>query len=340
VTRVGWLFHLIDGDDLARLVPAVRGAGRAAREASLAAVVSRLRPVLARETLVTSITGERVRFLPILIPITAGQIRRALERGRAGPLRKFVERGIDVAERAGCDLVSLGQYTSILLANGLAARPRALGLTTGNALAVATGLSALAREVPDLARRTVAVVGAAGNIGETVARLLTPRGRGLILVGRDAPGSVARMRRLALPGARIAVRPEACREADVVIVAVSSPEAVVGPGDLARDATVLDLSVPFGVEAAGRDDVRVIRGGVLRLPHGEDLGIPYFPLDRGLAFACMAEGMVLGLEGIRDRTYTGRITEGSVTAIAAAADRHGFRLGGLKTQSVLGAAHA
>jgi predicted amino acid dehydrogenase len=40
----------------------------------------------------------------------------------------------------------------------------------------------------------------------------------------------------------------------------------------------------------------------------------------------MAEGMLLALEGIRDRSFTGELTVAHVRRISALAERHGFAL--------------
>jgi predicted amino acid dehydrogenase len=191
---------------------------------------------------------------------------------------------------------------------------------------VALALEAIERAVPDLGRCTVAVVGAAGNIGAAVARLLAERGAELILIGRDRPGSLAGLGRLQIPGARLSTCPGDCRAAQVVVVSVSSPVPVVRGDHLGDGAFVCDLSVPTGVDAAGRRDVTVLRGGIARLPGGEHFQIPGLPLEKGQAFACMAEGLVLALEGLADRSFTGDIQADHVHQIARLASKHGFAL--------------
>jgi len=332
---VGWLFHLIDGDDLVTLEPGFAALPARDREAYLRHLEGRLTPVLMSVFDVTSRTGQMARFNAILLPVTAWRIAELLRAGETAWLRACVERGIDAAEALGCRQVVLGQYTSIVTHNGLALRPRPLGVTTGNAYAVALALEAIERAVPDLRGQTAAVVGAAGNIGATVSRLLSERCAEVILVGRDRPASLARMRRLGLPNARISSRVEDCRRAGVVVVAVNSPSPVLRAEHVAAGTLVCDLSVPAGVDAAGGSAVRVIRGGVARMPHGEPHGIAGFPLEPGLAFACMAEGIVLAMEAVRDRSFTGALSVDHVRRIADLARGHGFTLADFKTQAVL-----
>jgi len=336
---VAWLFHLIDADDMVSLEPGFAALPFRDREDYLRHMERRLTPVLMDAFDVTSRTGRVARFNAILLPVTARRMAQLMEAGETAWLRACVERGIDAAEELGCDVVVLGQYTSIVTRNGRAVRPRPVGLTTGNAYAIALAVEAIERAVPDLQGQTAAVVGAAGNIGATMSRLLSERCREVILVGRDRPASIARMRGLGLPNARLSTHVGDCRRAGVVVVAVGSPSPVVRAEHLAAGALVCDLSVPSGVDAAGGRGVRVIRGGIARMPHGEAHGIVGFPLEPGLAFACMAEGIVLAMEGMRDRSFTGALSADHVRRIADLAGRHGFTLADFKTHAVLGGCH-
>ena len=77
-------------------------------------------------------------------------------------------------------------------------------------------------------------------------------------------------------------------------------------------------------------------GGIARLPFGEDHGIPGFPLPPGQVYGCMAEAMLLGLEGVRDATFTGMLPAEHVYRLAAMAKRHGFTLADYKTHATVG----
>jgi predicted amino acid dehydrogenase len=186
----------------------------------------------------------------------------------------------------------------------------------------------------------VAVVGAAGNIGAAVAKLLSERCARLILIGRDHPGAIGRLKRLQIRNARVSTHARDCRQAQVVVVSASSSTPVVRGEHLESGTLVCDLSVPAGVDAEGRTDVTVIRGGIARLPHREDFRIPGFPLRKGLAYACMAESLLLGFETNVDRSFTGTITADAVRRISTLADKHGFELGEYKAQPCLEVVHA
>jgi predicted amino acid dehydrogenase len=77
--------------------------------------------------------------------------------------------------------------------------------------------------------------------------------------------------------------------------------------------------------------VRVIRGGVVRLPRDPDFRIAGAPLDPGLVYACLAETLLMGLEGATQHGSYGPVTAAGVESALAAAKRHGFELGQLQS---------
>jgi predicted amino acid dehydrogenase len=96
---------------------------------------------------------------------------------------------------------------------------------------------------------------------------------------------------------------------------------------------VCDLSRPANVSAevaAMRPDVLVIDGGIIDVPGHPDLGS--FGLGRGLAYACMAETMMLALEGHLQNTSLGTdLAPQTLRMLHALADRHGFRVAQLRS---------
>jgi predicted amino acid dehydrogenase len=87
---------------------------------------------------------------------------------------------------------------------------------------------------------------------------------------------------------------------------------------------------------AERPDLLLIGGGIARLPFGEHHGILGFPLPPGQVYGCMAETMLLGLEGVRDATFTGFLPAEHVYRLGAMAKRHGFTLAEYKTHATMG----
>ena len=86
-----------------------------------------------------------------------------------------------------------------------------------------------------------------------------------------------------------------------------------------------------GPEAAlARPDVLIIDGGIIEVPGRPDLG--RFGLGPGLAYACMAETMLLALDGHLQNSSLGTdLTAESLCRLRDSARRHGFRLAQLRS---------
>lgn len=345
-TRVGWLCHLVDPDDLFKLEPTFGPFSRDEREALLERLVSRLAPVVMSAVDVRSVAGGVTRFYPILLPFTSGWIKRRLDDRQLAQPQAFIQRGIDLAETLGCSVVSLGQYTSIATVAGTRLASRGLGITTGNSYAIALAVQAIERAQRESGRAAadavLVIAGAAGNIGRTCAEVLAPRYRRTILIGSDKPGSVPRLQALAdrLPQTQVTTDLRAVGEGDVVVAAMNAVDAPLPVTELAAQAIVCDLSVPASLprEASGRrPDVRFIRGGIAKLPFGEDLEILNYPLPTGQVYGCMAEAMLLGWEGVRDTAFTGPLSPAHVARVAAMAARHGLELADYRSPGGWGA---
>ncbi len=75
----------------------------------------------------------------------------------------------------------------------------------------------------------------------------------------------------------------------------------------------------------------VIDGGMVEVPGRVDFHFD-FGFPPGKAYACMAETMVLALEGrFEDYTVGKHITTHQVKEIAQLAAKHGFKLGGFRS---------
>jgi predicted amino acid dehydrogenase len=117
------------------------------------------------------------------------------------------------------------------------------------------------------------------------------------------------------------------RAADIVLCATNSVDLPVTDEHLADGAVVCDVSMPETLDASiadRRPDLVLLRGGIVRLPFGERLGIPGLPLPPGCAYGCLAEGILLAYEGIPDMSFIGRSSIHKVNRMEAIARRHNF----------------
>jgi predicted amino acid dehydrogenase len=191
-----------------------------------------------------------------------------------------------------------------------------------------------------LSQATVAIVGAAGSVGNVSSRLLARECGKTVLIG--LPRNRDRLRAIqaqieASHGAPTYVTDDilAIREAEIVVAVTSDVDTVIEPHHLRPGAVVLDVARPRDVSrhvAEEREDVLVIEGGMVAVP-GPDLDFGFdFGFPPRMAYACMAEVMILALERRYESFTLGRhITIEQVTEIEALGARHGFKLGGFRS---------
>ncbi|WP_438287920.1 hypothetical protein, partial [Streptomyces niveus] len=81
---------------------------------------------------------------------------------------------------------------------------------------------------------------------------------------------------------------------ELILAATSTPDQIVRPDLLRRNAAVCDVSQPPNVGddvRRKRPDVMVVAGGLIRMPGDRDTGLD-FGLPYGVTYACTAETMI------------------------------------------------
>jgi acetylornithine/succinyldiaminopimelate/putrescine aminotransferase/predicted amino acid dehydrogenase/acyl carrier protein len=341
--RVAFVTYFTEDRDLVDFCPALSDLPAAARETLVRRIHRLIPPRVVRSARVHSSAGSAVHVDMIGLVATSGLIEDAFRAGDVDWVRAQIDEAIALGAARGATVVGLGGLTSIVTHNGRLAATRQVALTTGNALTVAMGVAAVEGACRaagvDVATATVAIVGAAGNIGSSYAASFAGRSKRLLLIGRE--GSNATLTDLAAalgapaPGRSPAVAVSedlyALRTADVVIAASNSTRPIIEPEHLrAGPVIICDVAVPPDVSprvAALRPDVRIIPGGAVRLPADVDLDLVAGHLPPGHVYACMAETMLLGLDGATRHGSFGPVRHDDVVNVAAMAERHGFRLG-------------
>jgi fatty aldehyde-generating acyl-ACP reductase len=245
--------------------------------------------------------------------------------GRAALAR--VRQACEEARSCGARLGTLGGFASIVGENEKVDLGAEYGLpfTTGNTLTAAAIAAQVVGLDPEGDAR-VTVVGAAGDVGSGVCRLLSERCARLTLVGRS-PRPLAALA-AELPRARIATWDDAATATDLAVLVASAGLGEVSLDALAPGTVVLDGGHP--PNAAPVRCVRYAQAGrvVYETPPESDL--PVMLTDRypsGQSHACLAEGIVLALEG-RFEAYStgrGRIRPERAAQILELAEWHGVR---------------
>ena len=278
-------------------------------------------------------TGKEAEGWLLACPFTA---RQMLQMPPQAAYRKIEQTG-RMAQRLGARILGLLAFTSIVGHGGVTiARRLGIPVTTGRSLTVAVAVEALteaarSRGIPPESS-VAAVVGATGNIGSACAQLLAPMVAELVLIGRRESRLAEVRASVGAAGARtvrVSTRVEDIRRASLVLSATNATRSVIEPEYLKEGAVVCDVARPLDVSpriARERDDVGVIEGGVLDVPGSVDFGFD-FGLPPGKAYACMAETMVLALEGRYESFSIGKnVRLDQVREIAQLACKHGFKV--------------
>ena len=283
-------------------------------------------------------TGKQVRGWLIACPYTP---QRMLDLPVRTVYRKIIQTG-HLAEKLGAQILGLGEFTSVVGDAGMTiAKELDIPVTTGDAYTVSVAVDALraaAKEMDiPLHNATAAVVGASGAIGRVCAELLAGEVGRLLLIARD----LAKLEDLCdriRPHARaelvVSTKMHTLSEAQLILTVTSALHNVIDPGDLQAGSVVCDVARPRDVSAMvarARNDILVIDGGMVDVLGPVDFHFN-FGFPPGKAYACMAETMVLALEGhFEDYTVGKDITMERVTEITTLAGKHGFRLSGFRS---------
>ncbi|MBX5468122.1 MAG: SDR family NAD(P)-dependent oxidoreductase [Firmicutes bacterium] len=335
--RFAFVMHPLRFDDFARKYRFTRYLPQRWVEAGF----KRVPPmVVSHVTGVRSLTGETLEGWLIGLPLTPKVL---LESPYPWVLHRLEQAG-RLAERLGAEILGLGAFTKIAGDRGVSLAQRLnIPVTTGNSYTTATAvegaLKAAARMGIDPRQAAVTVIGASGSIGRATCHLLAPQVGAMTLVARrPAPlAELAEQLQAHHPHLGVAVSTDVDRavsQADLVIAVSSAQEAIVRPEALKPGAVVCDVARPRNlspVVTERRADVLVIDGGVIEVP-GEkaDMGFD-FGFPPRMVEACMAETMILALEGrLEPFTLGPDIDPAKVEEIHRLGARHGFRLAGFR----------
>ncbi len=257
-------------------------------------------------------------------------------------INKIIRTG-KMAEKMGAQILGLGALTSVVGDAGITvAKNLNIAVTTGNSYTTATAIEGGKKAAEmmgiDLVKAEVVVIGATGSIGAVCARLLAREVKYMTLVARSEEKLEKVAQKILLEtGLAVKVTRDvktALRRADMVITVTSAVDTVIEPEDLKPGAVVVDVARPRDVSRRvmeQRDDVLVIEGGLVEVPGDPDFGLN-FGYPPKLCLACMAETMILALEGRMENFTLGRdLTLEQVEEIDRLAKKHGFKLAGFRS---------
>jgi predicted amino acid dehydrogenase len=251
----------------------------------------------------------------------------------------------ETARKLGAQVMGLGAFTKVVGDAGVTVAKRApLPITTGNSYSASGALwaahDALLRlgiaETDDKGRikGNAMVVGATGAIGSVCARLLALSSDDLWLVSPESAKLLALKRDLERGNPRAKINVAATpnghlQDMDLIVTATSGAgKRVLDIMEVKPGCVITDVARPLDLSAedvAKRPDVLVIESGEIQLPG--DVDMKGIGLPPGVAYACLAETVVLALEGRYETFTVGRNIEWEkVKEIYQLGLKHGMKL--------------
>ncbi len=253
----------------------------------------------------------------------------------------------EMAEKMGAQIMGLGAFTKVVGDAGVTVARRArIPVTTGNSYSASGALwaahDAMRRmglvPVPAKGERVKAktmVIGASGSIGSVSARLLAMAFEQVVIAGRD-------MKKLQeLKASILQDTPDAdvvcstdydslLADMDMIVTSTSGAgKKILDITKVKPGCVITDVARPLDLppdEVAKRPDVLVIESGEIELPTPVK-GMKTIGLPKNVIYACLAETIVLALEGRFEVFTIGRDTEWEkVKEIYKLGLKHGMKL--------------
>ncbi|AUM12565.1 dehydrogenase [Ketobacter alkanivorans] len=251
----------------------------------------------------------------------------------------------DMAKKLGAQIMGLGAFTKVVGDAGITVAKRApLPITTGNSYSASGALWAAHDAVHKLGLVQIGssgkmagkamIVGATGAIGSVCARLLAKAADEIYLVAPEPAKLLALKEDIQQesPGANVHVTAKADKhlgDMDMIVTATSGAgKKILDIMQVKPGCVITDVARPLDIppeDVAKRPDVLVIESGEIRLPgdvHMKDIGLP-----KNVVYACLAETIVLALEGRYENFTLGRNIEWEkVREIYKLGIKHGMQL--------------
>ena len=251
-----------------------------------------------------------------------------------------------MAKKLGAQIMGLGAFTKVVGDAGATVAKRApLPITTGNSYSASGALwaahDALLRmkllprpKGKGRVKFKAMVVGATGAIGSVCARLLARAAEEVYMVSPETAKLLALQESILQesPDAKLFLAAHADKDIadmDMIVTATSGAgKKVLDIMKVKPGCVITDVARPLDLpasEVAKRPDVLVIESGEIQLPG--DVQMKNIGLPKGVAYACLAETIVLALEGRFENFTVGRAIEWEkVREIYQLGLKHGMQL--------------
>ena len=252
-----------------------------------------------------------------------------------------------MAEKLGAQIMGLGAFTKVVGDAGVTVARRArIPITTGNSYSASGALwaahDAMQRmgliKLHPVDKHVMAktmVIGATGSIGSVSARLLAMAFEEVVIAARDMK-KLERLKASILedtPDAKVVCATDydaLLGDMDMIVTSTSGAgKKILDITKVKPGCVITDVARPLDLppeDVAKRPDVLVIESGEIELPTPVR-GLKNIGLPPNVIYACLAETIVLALEGRFEVFTIGRDTEWEkVKEIYKLGIRHGMKL--------------
>jgi len=252
-----------------------------------------------------------------------------------------------IAEKLGAQIMGLGAFTKVVGDAGITvARRSRIPITTGNSYSASGALWAAADAMKRMGlvapgkpgqrvKAKTMVIGATGSIGSVSARLMAMAFDQVVIAGRDIK-KLNELRTSILddtPDADVVCSTDydsLLGDMDMIVTSTSGAgKKILDITKVKPGCVITDVARPLDLppeEVAKRPDVLVIESGEIELPT-KVKGLKSIGLPPNVIYACLAETIVLALEGRFEVFTIGRDTEWEkVKEIYKLGLKHGMKL--------------
>lgn len=290
-----------------------------------------LRPFMWSEVRVGAGATEASGYI-IMIPYS-GKLMMSQSRQMVPVVRD----AIDFAVAKGAQTIGLGGLISpVTLGGSLVSGESGYHLTNGNAFTAVTIFRRLEGLIHDFngMKPTVAIVGATGSVGSLLSKMLITRcsNPNYLLIGRNERKLGKLSEEISREARGVAdFTTSTCisdvRRADIVVLVTSDSGSLLKPEHLRPRCIVVDATQPrnaSGSITTERPDIRMIDGGLVSIPSLKTNKIGRLGLPAGVAFACMAETILLALDGFGADFSIGHPQLPHAEAISRLAEKYAY----------------
>jgi predicted amino acid dehydrogenase len=255
--------------------------------------------------------------------------RQMIELPREVVRGRILEAAVFLQNELGVDLIQLGAFTTSVTDGGVwVTRQKEYRgyVNHGDSYTAAVACQATRKILERLQKKpsdqVLVIVGAYGVIGEAMSKILVPRFRHSVLIGRRKE-KLTELEK-SVTGDFETTTELKTRDADVIVTATSHPTSLLQSEHLKDQAIVIDVSQPANLSPGvcrRRPDVHRIDGGLVDFP--VKIVIPGMPAGKN--FACIVEVIMQALENER-KHHVGSIDLAHLHTTEQWAEKYGFTL--------------